>query len=102
MADRGMLADCRDHSCVLRDRSQPGGMRTNGGCQHMKLSPPEMQRCIREMGHEIARLRDALGAALTGWECALDDWAYEVSAEEGCYPPEIAKLRALLPGGDRG
>lgn len=26
------MPDCGDNSCLYRDRSKPGGMRTNGGC----------------------------------------------------------------------
>lgn len=52
--------ECSDGGCILRDRSQPGGMRTNGGCQHLKRQGPEGNAQLRAMGAEIVRLRRAL------------------------------------------
>lgn len=51
------LTDCGDHSCIFRDPSKPSGMRTQGGCQHLKLDHLETRRLFRAMAQEIVRLR---------------------------------------------
>lgn len=57
------ITDCGDGSCVLRDRSKPSGMHTNGGCQHLKRSGPEANAQLRALGAEIVRLRGGLAEA---------------------------------------
>lgn len=52
--------ECSDRHCILRDPTKPMGMRTNGGCQHLKRQGPEANAQIRAMGAEIVRLRQAL------------------------------------------
>jgi hypothetical protein len=51
------IADCGDSGCILRDRSQPSGQRTNGGCQHLKLDQHETRRLVRALAAEVLRLR---------------------------------------------
>lgn len=51
------LTDCGDRSCILRDRSNLGGMRTNGGCQHLKMDPPETRRLVRKLAAMLDKAR---------------------------------------------
>lgn len=51
---------CGDRSCVW---GRPGGMRTNGGCQHMKAGVHETRRILRRMAAELEALREVERAA---------------------------------------
>lgn len=56
--------DCGDHSCILRDRTKPDGMRTQGGCAHYKHAGPEANAQLRALGAEIVRLRRDHGVVI--------------------------------------
>lgn len=43
--------DCGDNSCLYRDRTKPGGMRTNGGCRCFRDLPPVKRIYIEKMFH---------------------------------------------------
>jgi hypothetical protein len=57
------LDDCQDSGCIFRDRTKPGGMRTQGGCQHLKLEPIELRRTLMEAAAELTALRRVAEAA---------------------------------------
>lgn len=65
--------DCGDGSCILRDRSKPSGMRTNGGCQHLTARGPEANAQLYALGMEIVALR-AAEAKLAALVEAHDAW----------------------------
>jgi hypothetical protein len=50
--------DCGDNSCLFRDRTKPGGIRTNGGCHCLVGLSAEKQRFVFKMLWEIKRLRE--------------------------------------------
>lgn len=56
------LRPCGDGSCIF---GPPEGMRTNGGCQHLKLDLAETRRLLRRAlaGHDCARGCEGLLAA---------------------------------------
>lgn len=62
------ILDCGDSGCILRDRSKPSGMRTNGGCQHLTGSPQELRAQARAMGAEIVRLRAEVSSLIARLE----------------------------------
>ena len=54
----GDATDCGDSGCVLRGVGRdPGGQRTNGGCQHLRGDQHELRRALIAAGQEIRRLR---------------------------------------------
>lgn len=52
---------CSDGNCILRDKSQPRGMHTNGGCQHLKERGPEATKQLMALGAEVVALRREMG-----------------------------------------
>ena len=41
--------DCGDNSCLFRDRTKPGGMRTNGGCRCFDDLKPKRRLFVHKM-----------------------------------------------------
>jgi len=41
--------DCGDNSCLFRDRTKPGGMRTNGGCSCFDDLPQKKRLFVNKM-----------------------------------------------------
>jgi hypothetical protein len=58
MTDDELRRECSDANCVWRSPFQPsGGQQTNGGCEHLKLSPAYTRRLVQIMAGEIRSLR---------------------------------------------
>ena len=99
--------DCGDTNCVLRDRSKPGGMRTNGGCQHLKEGPHETRALVRELAAELVAQRARAEAAELGCEVLSVGDPYErlrdtiaaaniTAKERDLARSEVVRLRALV------
>jgi hypothetical protein len=62
------IEPCSDGGCILRDKSQPRGQHTNGGCQHLKERGPALTHQLMAMGAEIVRLRAEMAEReAAGW-----------------------------------
>jgi len=54
--------DCGDNSCLFRDNTKPGGMRTNGGCSCFADLPQAKRLFVNKMLWTIKRLQEKEGA----------------------------------------
>jgi hypothetical protein len=52
-----MIFDCGDGGCPLRSAASKGGMRTNGGCQHIAGPRSTLVQVIIRLAREIVKLR---------------------------------------------
>lgn len=93
---------CGDGSCILRDRSKPMGMHTNGGCQHLQLSPHDTRVLLRSMAMEldaqraeIARLTVCLTRANDNMANAERELYLKLDAVEGERDELQSELDAL-------
>jgi len=49
--------DCGDNSCLFKDTSKPGGMRTNGGCRCFSMLPTTKRIFVNKMLFTILLLQ---------------------------------------------
>lgn len=70
------VTPCGDGGCIL---GHPGGMRTNGGCQHLKYHRDEHHRVIRNLADEL-RLARAAHASLDALYQERSVWGRRMEA----------------------
>lgn len=68
--DPDSIADCGDNGCIFRDPSRKG-LRTNGGCEHLKCGPHETRRLLQLAAKELVRLRGEVHPPKLGPVCVI-------------------------------
>ena len=91
---------CGDGGCILRDRSEPNGQCTNGGCRHLKARGPEATKQLMALGAEVVRLRSQVGTIVDAWDglCAANaGWTHDgPQATRDAVPPARDWLHAAI------
>lgn len=86
--------DCGDNSCLYRDRTQSGGMRTNGGCSCFDMLPINKRRFVE-------RTYQQLDAALAEVERLKEKTEYSAWATIDVHGDIVDVLLGNLPPCDK-